>query len=100
MPEAAEPVDHPVFAHFRKKDPKTGKSVHYDPNGKDGWPGAKSVFSGVPGSDEVEELKGGVLQDITEGTHGPPLIGEPLEPPDEADDKKPATRRTTSSKEN
>lgn len=55
-----ETRDYPVRGHFRRKerDPKTGlePSVSYDPDGTDGWPGAKAWFVGVPGSDEVEEL--------------------------------------------
>jgi hypothetical protein len=62
MPAAKDPEtrDYPVRAHFRRKErnPKTGidVSVSYDPDGTDGWPGAKPQFTGVPGSDEVEEL--------------------------------------------
>jgi hypothetical protein len=55
-----ETRDYPVRGHFRRKerDPKTGlePSVSYDPDGVNGWPGAKAVLVGVPGSDEVEEL--------------------------------------------
>lgn len=51
--------DYPVKDHFRRKERnKAGidVSVSYDPDGDDGWPGAKAVFVGVPGSDEVEDL--------------------------------------------
>lgn len=86
MPETA--VDHPVLGHFRQKHPKTGKSVSYDPNGEDGWPGAKSVISLVPGSDEAEYLLGHHLLDGENPRHGP-LIGKPVEAPVES---KPASR--------
>lgn len=82
VPATEEPQtrDYPVRAHFRKKDPKTGKSVIYDPNGDDldngGWPGAKAVFAGVPGSPEVEELFAGA-----DGIHGPLLFPIPDEEP-------------------
>jgi hypothetical protein len=54
-----ETRDYPVRGHFRRKErDKAGidTSVSYDPDGEDGWPGARAVFTGVPGSDEVEEL--------------------------------------------
>lgn len=87
--------DYPVRAPFRRKN-DLGKSVNYHPDGTDGWPGAKAVFTGVPGSDEVLELQAGVVVDVAEGTHGPPLIGTAIEPEVEAApaDNKPA-RRTT-----
>lgn len=78
------PKDYPVLVHFRRKDPKTGTSVWYDPDGPEGWPGAKDTFTGVPGSDEVKDLQAGAG-----GIHGP-LIGEPLD----------AKKTTTSDKEN
>lgn len=90
MPDAAA-KDHPVLAHFRQKDPETGKSQTYDPNGDDvdngGWPGAKSTWSGDPNSDEAKELLAGL-------DHNGPLIGKP-----EADDKPKATSsRSTTAK--
>lgn len=87
MPEPAA-RDHQVRAHFRRKerDPKTGidVSVSYNPDGEDGWPGAKSVIALVPGSDEAKELFDGA-----DSHHGPlifQLADEPAEP------KPPATR--------
>jgi len=81
---------YPVLVHFRQKDPRTGKSVHYDPNGDYdeetglGWPGARKTWSGVPGSDEVQELLDGA------GGDKGPLIRDPDE------DKKPAARPAAS----
>lgn len=74
MPAAKDPEtrDYPVRAHFRRKErnPKgIDVSVSYDPGGSDGWPSAKSVFAGVPGSDEVQELlAAGLLWEIPEET--------------------------------
>lgn len=84
MPETA--VDHPVLVHFRQKDPKTGKSVTYDPNGEDGWPGAKDVIALVPDSDEAKELIAGL-------DHNGPLIWPPKAP--ETPEPKPAAPRAT-----
>ncbi len=79
MPAAKDPEtrDYPVRGHFRRKErnPKTGidVSVSYDPGGADGWPGAKAVFAGVPGSDEVQGLLAAwLLWDIPEE---PPASG-------------------------
>jgi len=67
-----ETRDYPVRGHFRRKErDKAGidTSVSYDPGGDDGWPGARAVFVGVPGSDEVEELlAAGLLFPIPEET--------------------------------
>jgi hypothetical protein len=87
MPENSEPVDHPVLVHFRQKDPKTGKSVNYDPAGSDGWPNAKDVISLVPDSDEAKHLLAGA------DSHHGPLIGKPKQ-----DEPKPAASRSTTAK--
>ena len=90
MPENSD-ANFPVRAHFRRKDPKTGKSVTYHPDGDDGWSNAKHIFTGDPDSDDVKALQAG-------WDHNGPLIGYPI--PDDADtDDKPAPRRR-STKEN
>jgi len=74
MPAAKNPEtrDYPVRGHFRRKE-RNAKgidvSVSYDPDGPDGWPGAKKTFVGVPGSDEVQELlEAHLLWEIPEET--------------------------------
>lgn len=75
MPAASE-KEYEVLAHFRVKDPKTGGSVVYDPDGNydektgTGWPGAKNTFKGDPNSEQVKDLLAGAG-----GIHGP-LIAE------------------------
>jgi hypothetical protein len=77
MPAAKTPEarEYPVRGHFRRKERNSrgiDVSVSYDPAGKDGWPGAKAVFVGVPGSDEVQALfdnpDGPLLWEIPEET--------------------------------
>lgn len=71
-----------VLAHFRLTDPKTGKSVSYDPHGDYdeetglGWPGARKTYTGDPNSDQYKDLLDGAG-----GTFGP-LIAEPNEQQD------------------
>lgn len=92
MPETA--VDHPVLVHFRQKDPKTGKSVSYDPAGDADWPGAKDVWSGAPDGDEAKHLLAGA------DSHHGPLIGKPVEQAPESKPTAPrASAKTTDSKE-
>jgi hypothetical protein len=65
-----ETRDYPVRGHFRRKERnKSGidVSVSYDPDGADGWPGAKAVFTGT--DDEARELlDAGLLFPIPEET--------------------------------
>jgi hypothetical protein len=74
MPAAKDPQarEYPVRGHFRRKERNSkgiDVSVSYDPDGADGWPGAKKVLVGVPGSDEVQELlDAGLLFPIPEET--------------------------------